>query len=398
MRVRTLIRYLLGREEAILGVASDPGALGTGLLLVCSAAFAREYDGVSLLHEPWHLALPIVASLGSSLLLFALVRAAAWRRVTAMPAFLPAYRSLLSCYWMTAPLAWLYAIPFERFLTTVGAMQANLCCLGIVAAWRVCLMIRVVSVLWRGSGAAAGVLVLAFADAVALLALAAIPMPLIELMGGIRRSPADELLHGVRSGLFGLGCFTLPGWLLAAAFVVGHRGLPWRWTAAPPGDRAPGWLGGLAWASVLCWTAVLPITQPEQIRAARVSSALRGNRIPEALDAMSAAGPDGFPPGWEPPPRLGWIEAGPDAPEVLESMVGRPVAPWVRALYVNRLASDDWGLRGLPPERARRLFAEFPELLRAAPARLRNDPERQGVVPPPREDPPPRDAADHSRG
>jgi len=32
-------------------------------------AFAREYDGEDLLHEPWHLLLPLVASLATSFIL-----------------------------------------------------------------------------------------------------------------------------------------------------------------------------------------------------------------------------------------------------------------------------------------------------------------------------------------
>ena len=48
---------------------------------------------------------------------------------------------------MTAPLAWLYAIPYERFLSPVGATRANLWTLGLVAAWRVLLIIRVLVVL-----------------------------------------------------------------------------------------------------------------------------------------------------------------------------------------------------------------------------------------------------------
>ena len=40
------------------------------------------------------------------------------------------FRSFLNLYWMTAPLAWLYAIPFERFLSPADATTANLALLG----------------------------------------------------------------------------------------------------------------------------------------------------------------------------------------------------------------------------------------------------------------------------
>ena len=72
MEIRTLLRYLIGDREAILTIARSRHALWIGFLFVLSAAFARDYDGEDLLHEPWHLLLPLVASLGSSLVLFTL--------------------------------------------------------------------------------------------------------------------------------------------------------------------------------------------------------------------------------------------------------------------------------------------------------------------------------------
>ena len=58
---------------------------------------------------------------------------------------------------MTAPLAWIYAIPVERFLGAYEATQANLWMLGIVSVWRIVLMIRVVSVLFGARPRAAAV-------------------------------------------------------------------------------------------------------------------------------------------------------------------------------------------------------------------------------------------------
>ena len=71
--IRTLARYLLGDREAIRTLASTRHTLWLGLLFVLSAGFAREYDGADLLHEPWHVVLPLGASLASSLVLFFLL-------------------------------------------------------------------------------------------------------------------------------------------------------------------------------------------------------------------------------------------------------------------------------------------------------------------------------------
>lgn len=125
LRVRSLFAYLIGRREAILEIASTPGALGVGALLVLSAGLARNYDKPELWDQPQRLLGPFAASLGISLVLFLVVyglaraqglRHSPWR----------AYRSFLALYWTTAPLAWLYGIPFERMLAPLDATRANL--------------------------------------------------------------------------------------------------------------------------------------------------------------------------------------------------------------------------------------------------------------------------------
>ena len=101
----TLVSYLFGSREAIRTLATHRDTVGLGLIFVLSAAFSREYDGEDLLHEPWHLLLPLVASLGTSLVLFCLVDVVAWCRKSERARFLSRYRSFLGLYWMTAPLA-----------------------------------------------------------------------------------------------------------------------------------------------------------------------------------------------------------------------------------------------------------------------------------------------------
>ena len=149
MNLRTLGLYLLGNRHAILEVASGRHGLWLGLWLVLSAGFAREYDGEDLLHEPWHLLIPLGASLGSSLLLFLLLQVVCLVRTRKWGNFLAGYKALLQLSWMTAPLAWLYAIPVERFLSPADAVLANLSLLGLVALWRVLLMARALSVLYE---------------------------------------------------------------------------------------------------------------------------------------------------------------------------------------------------------------------------------------------------------
>ncbi|MFO0841704.1 MAG: hypothetical protein U0797_04780 [Gemmataceae bacterium] len=131
MNVRILLRYLLGRRDAIEAIAGNRNALWIGLLFVLSAGFAREYDGEDLWNEPGYLVIPLGASLVSSSLLFLLAYGiAAGNGGARWGMFFPSYFAFLGLFWMTAPLAWLYAVPYEHFLSPVEAMRANLVTLG----------------------------------------------------------------------------------------------------------------------------------------------------------------------------------------------------------------------------------------------------------------------------
>jgi hypothetical protein len=92
MTVATLFCYLAGQRSAILEIAGTKSAVWLGLLFVLSAGFAREYDGQDLRHEPWHLALPLAASLVTSFVLFGLLWLASSGKVDSGRSFLGSYR------------------------------------------------------------------------------------------------------------------------------------------------------------------------------------------------------------------------------------------------------------------------------------------------------------------
>ena len=150
----TVVQFLLFQREATLRVAASKSAFWIGLLFVFAAGFAREYDGEYLIAEPWHLVLPLAASLigcvAMVLPIFVFLKFNSEKQCS----FVEVFRSFLNVYWMTAPLALVYGIPVERFLDPADATRANLYLLAIVALWRVLLMIRCVYVLcgtsvWR---------------------------------------------------------------------------------------------------------------------------------------------------------------------------------------------------------------------------------------------------------
>lgn len=178
MTLATLCKYLIGDRRAILDIAASRSAVYIGLLFVLAAGLAREYDGEDLRSEPWHL--PLGASLATSALLYLLLQALLWIRGGQADGRRLRYRELLSLYWMTAPLALLYGIPFERFLSAADATRANLALLGIVSLWRVLLMSRALSVAYEVNFFRALFPVKLFADSVALVLLGTMPIPLLS--------------------------------------------------------------------------------------------------------------------------------------------------------------------------------------------------------------------------
>lgn len=336
MTLLTIAEYLFGRRDAILRVASTRTAVWVGLLFVLSAGFAREYDGEDLLHEPWHLLIPVAASLGTSFLLFGLLWAVCKDRRGW--SFLRGYRSFLGLYWMTAPLAWLYAIPVERWLDPAGATRTNLLLLGIVSAWRVALMIRVVSVLFNVPWWKALFPVMLFADSVALSLLFIVPLPVVSLMGGIRLSESEQI---IQQTAFMVGCWggvSWPVWLLGTIGVGSGPG----WTLTRGGDHSP--VGRNVWwiaaVAVGIWAVVLPFTQPEQQLRHRVELDLSEGRLEQALETMSAHERSDFPPHWDPPPRIGYGETRPGMDDVLKAIARNPVKPWVHEIYVAKFVDS----------------------------------------------------------
>jgi hypothetical protein len=137
---------------------------------VLSGGLARNYDG-AYLREEWTVLLhgPIVSTM-NALILYSLAFAAMRADRGVRPPFLSGALAFLGLFWMTAPMAWLYAIPYERFLSPVQAVEANLWTLAFVSLWRVLLMSRVLAVLYRAAFIPLLLLVLVFSDGVLLAA------------------------------------------------------------------------------------------------------------------------------------------------------------------------------------------------------------------------------------
>ncbi len=333
---RLLLIYLFGSRDAILRIATTKHATLVSLVLVFSAGFAREYDGENLIAEPWHALRPLAASTATGTVLFLLIHTVtgAWRRSTDVPIPIEAYRRFMTCYWMTAPLALLYAIPYERFLSPADAVLANLWTLAFVAAWRVILITRVASVLYGTHIIPMFFVVMLFADAVAFAAFNFTPAPVLDVMGGIQHNERDAIVSSVAFMMLILTMLSSPVWILGVL-----ASLAFLWTLPPrPPAAVPirGW-GTIAITSIVIWIIPLIIAQPEQFRRTRVMRAFDAGDIPAALAELSRHPEHAFPRRWELPPRMGYRERTPDLAEIARVIQSQPTAPWVTDHYAQKV-------------------------------------------------------------
>ncbi|RNC81375.1 MAG: hypothetical protein ED559_06170 [Phycisphaera sp.] len=341
MKASVLPRYLFGSRDAILAVASSPWSLLIGALFVVSAGLAREYDGEDLFHEPWHALRPLAASLVTGTTLFLIVHTAASLRrndvENEFPSFFVAYRSFLGLFWMTAPMAWLYAIPYERFMSPVDAISVNLWTLAAVAAWRVLLMTRVIAVIYGIGGIPAFFLVMLFADAVAFAVVSLVPTPVIDVMGGIRHTDRDALIASIAFTIATLSILTAPVWIIGA--LVSSAVIRPRWSVHKTAGSDPKLRGLLASAgiSIGAFIPLLLVSQPEQINRRDAEKLLVAGQIEDALSIMSGKAKHEYPPHWNPPPRLGYAERLPDLDRVREAMQAERPADWIAEIYVEKI-------------------------------------------------------------
>lgn len=316
--LRTILGFLLMDQRAIRVVALSKTATIVGLLFVISAGFAREYDGEDLMTEPWHLLLPLAASVIGCFLLSILLNVVGWRAKEEHVGFFHTFRSFLNVYWMTAPMAWLYAIPVERILSPGNATRANLILLAIVATWRVVLMIRSVCVLYRCSIWTGVMPVMLFSASLALLALWLVPGPIFMIMGGVRLTESEAIIQETRFTLGFAATISLPIWLIGYAMVAYSKNkLQTRLVSGPlPLVGASRGTWALTLASLAIWIPILPFTQPEQQNRRYVEKLIRNSQFEDLCRWLGDKEKSDFPTHWDPPPRISYGEREPNLLEV----------------------------------------------------------------------------------
>jgi hypothetical protein len=347
------VGLLIGERRAIRRLARSRSTLAIGLVLVLSASLARNYDGIALPAE-WHaLTHGVVVSSANALALFTLFYLLTKWRGGRAPRYWRGYLAFLGVFWMLAPMGWLYGVPYERFLRPVDALAANLWTLALVSVWRVALATRVLSVLFRVGPVRSFFAVMLVGDVLFFGAAVLAPAPVIDFMGGLQLTEEEQLLANVTFAAQFWTFLTFPVWLIGAlGSLPSWRG---RWTLRLTGRGAGATRPLLVLAAVSALAWLLPhalVTGLPQMRRARADELLRTGRVREALEYLSRFDREDLPPIWDPAPRLGYGEESPDDGAIRIALEGTEVAPWVRAMYLEKswrlLMQDVHGWRHEP--------------------------------------------------
>ncbi len=322
---------MFGHRGSIWRLIHARHAIWLGAALVATAAMAREYDAVSLWHEPGDLLAPFAASivLASGLFLWMLATVGAMRiHVRRLGR---AFVVFLTGYWLTAPLAWLYAIPIEEFADEITAMRFNLTLLSIVSVWRVLLFARVVSIQFRISYLVSLCSLLVPCMAVAFVGMFSAMLDLVGVMGGVRLTQTQEIMKNFQEGVLStISTAFVPVVILAVVAIIIGRRKTWQHRSTPTSDPLARALWGVPLLASIGFGVAMIFFQPALIMAARIDQLLQSDRIDEAIGLMSQGTAKDLPAAWDPPPRAtDRYEVVPSLAELLDSIERTSPPHWI---------------------------------------------------------------------
>ncbi len=341
MNLKIILGFLVGRADAIRDVASSKAAFWTGMALVVLTAFPRNYDQTYIPEKPllWFLG-PLLFSIVSGTWLFLISYGFCARRTMAdadgnKPPLWSSWRGFMGAFWMTAPIAWIYAIPVERFWDSLTATKANLWLLAIVSLWRVLLMARVfqvvcrapawLSLLWVLLPAAIEVLGIVFFSE-------SFGRRLMASMGGMRNSPEEDLIYAALGTAFMAAFWSIPVLLLLWG-IWNRYGDAVEW----PIRKASTFPWKLVAVLSVFWIGVAIQPQLELRRNWTLEQHIERREMRAALDYMNQYEPNDFPPARGLPPKLyEW-----DTFEKVLPLAGAATAadkPWVRRHVTDGLS------------------------------------------------------------
>lgn len=343
MNLLTVPRYLFGNARAIRTVAESSAALPLGVALVLLTAVARNYDQIFITETPLWLFGPLLFSFFSGAWLFFILYHRCVKRFLDIDPLPPAsgqWRSFMGLFWMTAPIAWLYAIPVERFLDPVGAAKANITLLAIVSLWRVLLMSRVVAVVnavrflralgWVLVGASLEIIVVVFLGG---FFGGSFAKRVMAGMSGMRNAPDESLL------LSALGFAWNGAWMVLVITLVLLAIFQFRGTTLPfpkmNRDRAP-W-GGLCVLAIV-WALIAWPAQKEQQRFRQHAHLVLDGKYSDGLAYASRFDQSAFPASRRLEPNPFEHRVWEDLPPTIALLTTNTPA-WVRRTYLSHLAN-----------------------------------------------------------
>jgi hypothetical protein len=329
-----IFRFQLGNEGAIRRVLESRWSLVVGSILVVTAGVARHYDQKYLIWE-WWVVQPFMIAVVSSFAIFL----TAWIGLRMgrpkrddRPHFLQQYLSFLGAFLMTSPLAWLYAIPVEQWMSLENAARVNIALLALVAFWRVALMVRVLCLVTKAHWLRCLVVVLLPSSVEALYLSVVMHMQLVGMMGGVQLPPHENILamalEIVTIWSFWIAVATFVLWIILActrkvapvAFPNHRKGLP-----------KPALIASIA--ALVAWTAYAWPWQVKQYHRYMVRHYIRQGDYRSALQFSADRNREAFPlPGHLPPDPLDPYSGTSQLIEILKALQeSHPL--WLREEY-----------------------------------------------------------------
>lgn len=325
--------FLIGNKAAIQRLAGTSWTILIGAILIITAGIARNYDHLYILGEGEWLYGPFVASLATSLIIFVI----SFMPFLLRPGSKHPYLTFLSLYWMTAPCAWLYAIPVESHTDILTATKWNVTFLAIVSIWRVTLMIRSIQVLTGESLLKSTCRILFPASVIMMIASAVKGTNIVGIMGGVRLSPDEQFLYDATTVTTSLSFWAaLITLSLAIILLFGKKQVPppeLPWKTIPKPTRT------LTYAALtlIPWFAVAAIYFIPTKNNYRVKTLIEQRKYEKANDLMATLSRDKFLKAHNFPPAT---KGGYNVTQLLQNL--KPTHPeWLKKELINSLKISD---------------------------------------------------------
>ena len=350
LRAKDLAGYLFGSRTSIKRILGLHRGMLFATALVFSASLAREYDAVSLAHKPWDL----LGSFGASILLCTMIYlfVGTCLSITKKRTFSWAsdYKTFLTGYWMTAPLAWLYAFPIETLASEITSLRFNLTALSAVSIWRVLLFSRVVSILYAIPFWCSLIWILVPCMAIAFYFLVSAILPMIAIMGGIRMTETQAILYSYQNSVAAIIFYAaIPVLILLLVSLSFVHSLPKQFETPPAPNTTT---TRQAWAipalAIITLIAASLWFQPRLGRAERVNRLLSNGQFTEAIAQLEKHNRDDFPQTWDPPPKFKRpVDHHPAMEQLLKCLHQNNAALWINDLLLVQadeiiLMQADW--------------------------------------------------------